>query len=59
LSILNNEELNLDLPPGEYTYTASLPSAAVNGTVLLQPGQPVELSVAIDFAANALSVYGN
>jgi hypothetical protein len=58
-SILNNEELNLDLPPGEYTYTASLPSAAVNGTVLLQPGQPVELSVAIDFAANALSVYGN
>ncbi|HMQ52187.1 MAG TPA: hypothetical protein PKE64_30030 [Anaerolineae bacterium] len=58
-SISNNEELNLDLPPGEYTYTASLPSRAVNGTVLLQPGQPVELSVAIDFAANVLSVYGN
>jgi hypothetical protein len=55
----NNDQLLIPLPAGNYSYTASRPSMATSGVVDLLPGQNVELSVAINFASNLLSVYKN
>lgn len=57
--IENNSERTLTLPPGSYNYTASLPFVATTGTVEMVPGQPVELSVAINLQGDVLSVYQN
>jgi hypothetical protein len=57
--IPNNEQLLISLPAGSYSYTASRPSLATSGVIDLLPGQKVELSVAIDFTSNLLSVYKN
>jgi hypothetical protein len=58
-TIPNNDQLLIPLPAGSYNYTASRPMVAINGTVALQPGQSVELSVAINVAGDVLSVYQN
>lgn len=58
-SIADHGELSLALAPGSYTYTASRPYVATTGTVDLQPGQSVELSIAINVGGNVLSVYQN
>ena len=58
-SILNNDQLVIDLPPGSYNFTASRPFVATTGTVNLQPDQGVELSVAINIAGDVMSVYQN
>jgi hypothetical protein len=56
--IANNTEQTLDVPPGEYNYTASLPFIATTGTVDLTGGG-LELSVATDVNQNVLNVYQN
>ncbi len=58
-TIANQAEQTLPLPPGQYNYTASLPFVATTGTVNLETGQNVELSVAINVAHDFLSVYQN
>jgi hypothetical protein len=58
-SVANNEELPLSLPPGSYSYTASLPFVATTGIVDVVPGQGVALSVAINVSHDVLSVYQN
>lgn len=55
----NNQQLSVTLPPGFYTYTASLPFVATTGAVDMQPGQSIQLSVAINVAHDVLSVYQN
>jgi hypothetical protein len=55
----NNLEQTLTLPPGSYSYTASLPFVATTGTVDLAVNQRLELSFAINFDQNVLSVYKN
>lgn len=56
-AVPNNAETAIPLAAGSYNYTASLPFAAVNGTVNLAPGQNVTLSVAATLAHDRLSVY--
>jgi len=58
-TIPNNAEQTLTLPPGHYTYTASIPFVATTGQVNLQAGQSIELSIAINVAHDVLSVYQN
>lgn len=59
-TILNNEQKQLQLPPGEYSYTASLPFVATTGTVnLTSPTDAIELSVAATPGQEALNVYKN
>jgi len=58
-SVGNNTERVIDLPPGGYNYTASLPLVAMTGTVNLSEGQTVGLSVAININHDVLSVYQN
>ncbi|MFC1975431.1 hypothetical protein ACFLXQ_03415 [Chloroflexota bacterium] len=58
-AIANNTEQSLDLPPGQYNYTASLPFVATTGTVNLMVDQGLELSIAIDVNQNILNVYPN
>ncbi len=58
-TIAQNAEQWLTLPPGRYTYTASLPFVAATGAVDLGTGQGVELSIAINIDHNILSVYQN
>jgi hypothetical protein len=57
--IANNAAQTLTLPPGSYSYTASLPFVATTGTVDFAVGQSVELSIALDVNQNFLSVYQN
>lgn len=58
-TIANNTEQTLDLPPGHYTYTASLPFVATNGAVDVVVGQGVVLSIARDVNQGWLNVYQN
>lgn len=55
--IAENTEQTLPLPPGQYNYTASIPAAAINGTVNLAAGQTAELSIVINLAGDVLTVY--
>ncbi len=55
--IFDNAEHRLNLPPGEYTYTASTPFAAVTGTVNVKIDQGVELSIATNVGHDVLNVY--
>lgn len=54
-----NSEQTLKLPPGEYNFTASLPSIARTGTVLLGVDRGVELSIATTIDHDVLNVYQN
>jgi hypothetical protein len=56
--ITNNTELTLEIPPGQYNYTASLPFIATTGTVDLAGGG-LELSVATDVDQRVLNVFQN
>lgn len=56
-AVPDNAETAIPLADGSYNYTASLPFAAVNGTVNLAPGQSATLSVAATLAHDRLSVY--
>ena len=58
-TVADHAEQVLPLPPGSYSYTASLPSVATTGTINLAPGQTIELSVAANIAHDVLSVYQN
>jgi hypothetical protein len=58
-SIPVDDERTLALPPGRYTYTASIPFVATTGELDLQAAQMVELSIAINVAHDLLSVYQN
>ncbi len=58
-TIVAGEEFNLALPPGQYNFTASLPSVARNGTVDLAAGETIELSIATTIAHDVLNVYQN
>jgi hypothetical protein len=58
-TILNNAQQTLNLPPGQYSYTASIPYVATTGMVNVEPGLGVELSIAINVAHNFLNVYQN
>lgn len=58
-TIADRAEATLPLPPGEYTYTASLPFVAATGSVEWAAGQRVELSIAINLTHDVLSVYKN
>lgn len=55
----NNTERVIDLPPGSYNYTASLPLVATTGTVNLAEDRTIGLSVAINIDHDVLSVYEN
>lgn len=57
--ILANTERTLNLPPGQYNYTASLPFVARNGTLELAAGKGIELSIATNIAGDVLNVYQN
>ncbi len=57
-SLANNTEQTLNLPPGEYAYTASLPFVATTGTVDLTGGGAT-LSVATNVDQNILNVFQN
>ena len=57
-SLANNTEQTIDLPSGEYTYTASLPFVATTGTVALTGGG-LELSVATNVEHTVLNVFQN
>ena len=54
-----NTETVLNLPPGQYNYTASLPFVARTGTVDLAAEQSIELSIAINITGDVLSIYQN
>lgn len=56
-TIANNTEQTLDLPPGEYTFTASTPSVATSGAVQLIANQSATLSIALDVPGGVLNVY--
>ncbi len=59
-TIPNNAVQTLYLPPGHYTYTASIPAVATNGLVDLSAGRGrLELSIAINVAHDFLNVYQN
>jgi hypothetical protein len=58
-SIPVDTERTLALPPGQYSYTASIPFVATTGELDLQAAQTVELSIAINVAHDLLSVYQN
>ena len=58
-TIPTNAEQTISLPPGHYTFTASIPFVATTGEVEMQPGQGVELSIAINVAHDVLNVYQN
>lgn len=58
-SVPDNTEQTLSLPPGHYSYTASLPFVATTGELDLGAGQGVELSIAINVAHDFLTVYQN
>ena len=58
-TVANNAERTILLPPGHYTYTASIPFVATSGEVDLLLGQGVEMSVAINVGHDLLSVYQN
>jgi hypothetical protein len=57
-TIANNTEQMLDIPPGTYSYTASLPFMAATGMVDLSGGG-LELSVAADVNRSVLNVFQN
>ena len=56
-AISPNAEQLIELLPGNYTYTASTPFAAINGMVNLGVEQSAELSVVTNVAHNALVVF--
>jgi hypothetical protein len=58
-TIANNAEQTLILPPGQYSYTASLPFVATNGVVDLAADPNIELSIVLGVEDNALTVYQN
>lgn len=58
-NISAGEEFNLQLPPGQYNFTASLPFVARNGTVDLTAGQTIEISAATNIANDVLNLYQN
>lgn len=49
----------LNLPPGQFSYTASVPFAAAGGILNITPGQGVELSIAINVNHDQLNLYQN
>ncbi len=57
--ILAQSEQTIQMPPGQYNYTASLPYIARTGTVDLVVGQGVDLSVATNVEGTVLNVYSN
>ncbi len=57
--ISNNTEQWLILSPGDYTYTASTPAVASNGSVTVVDGQSIILSIAINTTHDFLNVYQN
>ena len=56
-TVAANSALSLNLPPGEYTFTASIPKAAENGSLRLQPGQMTRLSLALAEPGERVEVY--
>jgi hypothetical protein len=56
-TIANNTEQKLNLPPGQYSYTASLPFVATTGVVDVITGHGLELSIVLDVNQNILNVY--
>jgi hypothetical protein len=58
-TIPTNAEQTLSLPPGHYTFTASIPFVATTGDINIQSGQAIELSIAINVGHNVLNVYQN
>jgi hypothetical protein len=53
----NGGQLTLSLPPGTYTYTASVPSSSDNGSLDLTAGQTVQISVALNVNNGQLELY--
>jgi hypothetical protein len=58
-TIANNSEQRLTLPPGQYTYTASLPFVATTGLIDLTANPNLELSIVLNVEGNFLTVYQN
>ena len=58
-ALVDRSEQALPLPPGRYSFTASLPFVATTGIVDLEANRTVELSIAINVAHDLLSVYRN
>lgn len=59
ITIANNASTVLSLPPGRYTFTASLPFVATTGAVDIAADKGVELSIATNINHDVLSVYQN
>jgi hypothetical protein len=56
-TIANNAEQTLILPPGQYSYTASLPFVATSGVVDLAVEQNIEMSIVLNVEGRSLTVY--
>jgi len=49
--------LEINLAPGEYTFTASTPRAAANGSLRVTAGAAVRISVTLDVSSGQMKVY--
>jgi hypothetical protein len=49
--------LEINLTPGEYTFTASTPRVAVNGSLHVTAGAAVRLSVTLDVPSEQMKIY--
>ncbi len=55
----DHTDLQLNLTPGTYSYTASLPFVATTGIVDVVAGSPVELSIVLNVERDFLTIYQN
>jgi hypothetical protein len=55
----NGGQLTLNLAPGTYTYTASVPSSSNNGSLDVKAGQTIQISVALNVNNGQLELYVN
>jgi hypothetical protein len=50
-------KLEINLTPGEYTFTASTPRSAVNGSLRVMAGAAVHVSVTLDMPSGQVKIY--
>ncbi len=56
-AIAANDELALDLAPGEYTFTASIPKTAANSSLRLQADHTTRLSLSLSGGGEQMILY--
>lgn len=56
-AVAANSELALNLAPGEYTFTASIPKTAANGSLRLQADHTTRLSLSLNSGGEQMMLY--